>query len=106
MRIQRSALLAGMLCLVVAGGCTTVSQGSPRPEGSNGSDSTPSGTSAPGGDDELPFAGAPKVDDPLDTDRFQQDPCRTLTGEQTQDLNLPATGKVMEDTALGVACEW
>lgn len=52
------------------------------------------------------FAGAPKVDDPLDTSRFEADPCQTLGADQTQPLNLPATGEPMAHVALGVGCEW
>ncbi|MGB3443349.1 MAG: DUF3558 domain-containing protein, partial [Actinophytocola sp.] len=58
------------------------------------------------GEEELPFAGAPKVDNPLDTTRYEQDPCKTLTADQTQPLNLPTTGETEEDVLLGVGCTW
>jgi hypothetical protein len=46
------------------------------------------------------------VEDPLDTTRFEQDPCSTLTASQAQaQLNLPATGEP-EDVALGKGCKW
>jgi hypothetical protein len=46
------------------------------------------------------------VDSPLDTSRYQQDPCQALTADQAQDLNLPPTGETMENVALGNGCEW
>lgn len=95
-RLRRSVLAASLLGLTMIAGCTTVSQGTPRPtESSTGS-----------GDEELPFAGAPKVDNPLDTSRYEQDPCKSLTSDQTTSLNLPATGTIDKRIALGIACDW
>jgi len=54
---------------------------------------------------ELPFAGAPKVTDPLDTTRFQKDPCQALTADQAQSLGTPPTGKP-RNMPFGNACEW
>jgi hypothetical protein len=68
---------------------------------------TPSG-SAPSSNNsgqELPFAGAPKVDDPLDTTRFQRDPCQALNTEQVQSLGFSTDGEP-RDAALGKACTW
>jgi hypothetical protein len=80
-----------VLAAIVVAGCTTPSEGEPVPattvETTNSSDSGPTSTSS---ERELPFAGAPKVDDPLDTNRFQQDPCLALTADQAQSLTLPA----------------
>ena len=53
----------------------------------------------------MPFAGAPKVNDPLDTTRFQEDPCQALTADQAESLAFPPTGKP-QDMAFGNACEW
>jgi hypothetical protein len=58
------------------------------------------------GDEELPFAGAPKVKNPLDTSKYEQDPCKALSAEQAQYLNLPPTGTVDDEVALSTACEW
>ena len=54
----------------------------------------------------MPFAGAPEVDDPLDTSRYEQDPCKALSAEQAQELNLPAAGKPTDDEVLGTGCDW
>jgi hypothetical protein len=69
--------------LVLASACTTASLGEPRPA---------TETTATSG--EPPFAGAPKVDDPLDTSRSEADPCRALTADQTRHVTL------------GTGCEW
>lgn len=102
MRSQRSLLLAAMVGLAVVGGCTTVSPGDPRPTDTSGT--TPRTPDNQGVD--LPFAGAPKVNDPLNTARYEQDPCKSLTSDQTQDLDLPTTGEIMDGVALGTGCEW
>jgi hypothetical protein len=110
MRIRRSLLL-GVLTLMVASGCTTTSEGSPEPTPTSETtvettNSTPpsSGSEEPQ-DRELPYAGAPKVDTPLDTTRYQQDPCQALTAAQAQELNVNHPGEP-RDGALGNACEF
>ncbi|GAB1513447.1 DUF3558 domain-containing protein [Actinophytocola sp. KF-1] len=106
MRIRHSLVLTSLLGLVVAAGCTTTSEGEPRPADTGAATSGPT-SGASGDDDELPFAGAPEVDDPLDTSRYEQDPCASITAEQAQqDLNLPPAGRPMDNVALGVGCEW
>jgi len=103
MRIRHAAPVASLLCLA-ATGCTTVSQGEAVPATTT-NDSTTHSSSPPSGDD-LPSHGAPKVNDPLDTIRYQHDPCSTLTASQAQEeLNLPPQGKP-EDVPLGKGCEW
>ena len=107
MRIRPSVVLTGLLCLAVVTGCTTISQGDPRPASSTETGPTTSLPSTGGdGEEELPFAGAPKVDNPLDTTRYEQEPCQALIAEQAEALNLPATGEIMDNVALGNACEW
>jgi len=96
--------MVGVLAIAVVAGCTTTSEGAPVPATTvetTSSGSAPSTSS----DQELPFAGAPKVDDPLDTTRFQQDPCLALTPEQAEDLTFPPEGKPRA-MPLGKACEW
>lgn len=102
MRIRPLILLLGLVILV---GCTSTSEGTPRPtDTSDTSQGTqPSGNESPDGD-ELPFAGAPAVNDPLDTEQFQQDPCRALTPAQAQELVVVAGEPY--DGALGDACKW
>lgn len=55
--------------------------------------------------EQLPSDGAPKVKDPLDVRRYQQNPCRMLTAEQLHELNLPIHGD-QPQAPLGLACEW
>ena len=107
MLIRRSLLLASLFGLAIASACTTTSKGDPLPANSTGvatSKSTP--RTSGGGEEELPFAGAPKVANPLDTSRYEQDPCLSLSSEQARELNLPAVGKATENEVLGVGCEW
>jgi|SRR6476469_1583354 len=103
MVFRRSFLAASIIGLVFVSACTTISPGESQPVTST---ATNSSRSSGGNGEELPFAGAPKVDDPLDTSRYEQDPCRALTADQTESLNLPRTGKTMENVALGVGCSW
>ncbi len=105
MSLRLVLLAVSLLGLAFASGCTTTSQGEARPAttGVTTSDSTP-GTSGNG--DELPYAGAPEVSDPLDTSSYEQDPCKALTASQTQPLNLPSAGETLENVALGNGCAW
>lgn len=105
MRIRHAASVVGLLCLAVTG-CTITSQGAATPATTSGSSITNSSSPPSGDEDDLPSHGAPKVEDPLDTTRYQGDPCSTLTASQAQDeLNLPTQGKP-EEIALGKGCEW
>jgi hypothetical protein len=107
MPIRCSLLLASLLGLGFVSACTTTSHGDPQP--TNSTEKTTS-SSAPqtsnNGEEELPFAGAPKVTNPLDTSHYEQDPCKSLTAEQTQSLTLPPTGKIDDKVALSSACVW
>jgi hypothetical protein len=102
MRIRRSLALASLLGIAIVSACTAPSEGDPRPVDPTGSTTS---SSSGNGEEELPFAGAPKVNDPLDTSRYEEDPCRSLTSAQAQSLNLPPTGTFNEAT-LTVGCEW
>ena len=42
---------------------------------------------------------------PLDSTRFQQDPCQSLTAAQTEELNVTSTGELRE-APLGKTCEF
>lgn len=94
-----------LLAMAVAAGCTTTSEGTPTPATSIEGGTSGTGTKPSEEGEELPFAGAPKVDDPLDTTRFEEDPCQTLTGAQTKELDLPSTGSPV-DRPLGNSCRW
>jgi len=102
---MRTRPLMLLLGLVVLAGCTPTSEGTPRPTAGDPAEST---SESPGSNesdgDELPFAGAPEVTDPLDTDRFQQDPCQALTAAQAQELAV-APGSPYKGE-LGNACKW
>jgi hypothetical protein len=102
MRIRPLILLLGLALLT---SCITTSEGTPRPTPTNDATAeSPTGSEEPQGD-ELPFAGAPKVNDPLETTRYQQDPCLGLTTAQTEELNVNSPGEP-RDGALGNACTW
>ncbi|MGB3437578.1 MAG: DUF3558 domain-containing protein [Actinophytocola sp.] len=106
--VKRSlALSAIVACLLVAAGCTSTSEGTPRsvPDEvpTESSEVPPSTTGS--GEVELPYAGAPEVVDPLDTTRFQEDPCQSLTATQADNLNVRFPGE-LHDGGLGNACEF
>jgi len=105
MRIRRLLLVASLLGFAFASACTTTSKGDPPPTGTTTSDATPR-TSGSGEPEDLPFAGAPEVNSPLDTSQYEKDPCQSLTADQAQYLNLPTTGKPADDAVLSAACEW
>lgn len=108
MRPLQHHLLLGAATVVLLAGCTTTTPGQASPTPENGSE-TSSDTTAQSGSpesDELPTDGAPKVDDPLDTTKFQENPCLSLTSEQSEDIfGLSPTGRPFRG-ALGNACEW
>jgi hypothetical protein len=104
MRIRHSVPLIAIVCCTVAG-CTTTSVGEPTAAPTSGSSTADSPPSSTGNEDDLPSAGAPKVEDPLEISRFEQDPCSTLTTDQIQNLNLPASGEE-EEIPYGVGCTW
>jgi hypothetical protein len=88
-------------------GCTTTTAGqaTPDPEGEPDTGTTTTESNEPNSD-ELPTDGAPKVEDPIDTSKFQENPCLSLTSEQSEDIfGLSASGRQFPG-ALGEACEW
>jgi hypothetical protein len=77
---------------VVLAGCSSPAQGVPSPT------TAPSaGASATG--------GAPPIAHPIDTTKYQQDPCSVLTAAQLGDLNVGAQAKPTT-SAFGPGCEW
>jgi len=103
--MRRFSSILGIFAVVVVGGCTAASPGEPIPVTTG--KTAPAGTESSSTDSgqKLPFAGAPKVSNPLDTNRFQQDPCRSLTSEQAQSLDFPPDGE-SRDSTFGKACTW
>lgn len=106
MLARHTALAVGVLAVLVAAGCTTTSEGTPAPATTVETTTTNPSTTSPSSGQELPFAGAPKVDNPIDTTRFQKDPCQTLTSDQVESLDLSLPGKPVNDMPLGLACDW
>jgi hypothetical protein len=96
----RQLLVLTALAATMSSGCTTATAGNATPE-TDPPDSTQPETPSGG----IPTDGAPKVEDPLDTSRFQEDPCLSLSADQSEELNLGGSGKPAE-SALGGACEW
>lgn len=94
------ALLGGLL---LAGpplaGCSTSVAGSAAPAAATPT-RAPSGSPAPAGD-----YGAPRVTTPLDTTKFQPNPCGTLTPAQQHALGIDAAG-TLQPSALGNICQW
>jgi hypothetical protein len=99
----RIRLLLTALSVLAVAGCTTTSEGTPLPDSNATTESPSEEPSTP--DAELPTDGAPKVENPLDVSHFEQNPCDALTAEQTQELNVPATGDE-RDSGFGKTCYW
>lgn len=104
MTTRLTQLLTTILCCALVAGCTTTSAGNATPVGTAPS-SPESASSEVAPADELPTDGAPAVDDPLDTSAFQRDPCRALSRQQSEELNVGTAGKP-NDGPLGKGCEW
>ena len=100
--IRTSRLLVVVVILATVAGCTTTSAGSPLPVPGEGT-SESSGSEPSPTDAEVPYAGAPEVEDPLDTTQFQQDPCHTLTSAQADKLNVKFPGEP-DEGPLGNTC--
>lgn len=106
MRKRPSLLLpAALFILAITGACTTTTEGSPEPATITDTSTETTSSNEDPGDRELPYAGAPAVDNPLDTARYQQDPCQALTAAQAQELNVKTPGEPY-DGALGKACNF
>lgn len=50
--------------------------------------------------------GAPKVQEPLDTEAFQQKPCSTLKPAQLRGIKMGSTKGESDDSTGGPSCEW
>jgi hypothetical protein len=105
--IRLSAWSSVLVLVMGAAACTSSSAGIPKPASELPTSDTPTSQSGEndGSGDDLPYAGAPAVTDPLDTEQFQQDPCRALTTAQTDNFNVGSPGR-LRDGGLGKACEF
>ncbi|WP_218951898.1 DUF3558 domain-containing protein [Amycolatopsis anabasis] len=91
-RLRTLAALAAVG--VVLAGCSDTKDGTPSP-------ASPAGQSS-GAD---PGTGVPPVETPLDTARFEQDPCSLLTSAQAQEI--AGLVKSTPDNAQGgPSCQW
>ncbi|GDY33095.1 DUF3558 domain-containing protein [Gandjariella thermophila] len=92
MRVKTMTAAALVGAALVAAGCSsTTTPGSAQPTTSSAA---------------LP-AGTPNVAHPLDTTRFQKDPCSLLTPTQLRQFNMGgATGEVTPNAPTGPACSW
>lgn len=88
------AALAGTAALLA--GCTGTMPGNAQPtSGSGGSSASDSG---------LPSDGAPKVQNPLDTSKFQAAMCSVLTKNQLGELGIREPGQA--EHGAGPDCSW
>lgn len=99
-------ILACGVAIVGLAGCTSPQIGapvesSPRPETSTPT-KKPTKSSDPVSD--LPSHGAPKVKSPVETAKFQPDPCAIFTEDQLREYGVGA-GKLDTDP-LGKICTW
>ncbi|WP_372671352.1 DUF3558 domain-containing protein [Amycolatopsis kentuckyensis] len=92
--------LGGTMLLVAA--CTTTQTGTATP---SSVDASPSSAGDP--NSQLPGEGVPEVVTPIDTAKFQQEPCTTLTDTQIAELLGPDV-KPKEDPndVAGPSCYW
>ncbi|MGQ0837710.1 DUF3558 domain-containing protein [Actinokineospora sp.] len=103
-------ILCAALGMTTLTGCTTDQPGqaipgdtptvSTRPSSTPESPTTTSNNPA-----ELPSDGAPKVQNPIQTTKFEQDPCLVFTQTQTAKLDVRSPG-TPGPSPLGKACIW
>jgi hypothetical protein len=100
--VKRQLSLALGLSMFFLTACTGTQHGTAVPAASS---STPSSMGSSGG--QLPGPGVPAVADALDTTRFQQEPCTTLTDAQVAGL-LGPNAQPHEDLNAdgGPGCFW
>lgn len=92
-----TAALAATIIALVAG-CSSGTGTTPP-----GATATTTATASTGRT--LPAAGAPKVTNPLDTTKYQQNPCSVLTPAQRQALGNNSPDKPSQG-ASGPTCQW
>lgn len=98
MRIRMlTTVLAGLAAASLLAGCSDETSGAP------GREPRPTQGQTSG----LPHSGAPKVDNPIDTAKFEADPCSVITKQQ-----LSGAGITLEkvdpqpDESFGPQCSW
>lgn len=99
---MRGTLLGLGATVLLVSACTATQNGTATPSLTDPVTSA-TGDSAP----QLPGAGVPDVATPIDTTRFQQKPCMTLTDTQITELLGPDTAAKPQDIGdFGVGCAW
>lgn len=103
----RLPFIAAVLGTVLVAGCTSTLAGTPvaGPGATSDAPQSTDPTDDPPPEDDLPSDGAPKVEEPLVVAQYEQNPCAMLSADQTQALNVPATGEPTE-VAFGKGCIW
>ncbi|MEU5257641.1 DUF3558 domain-containing protein [Amycolatopsis sp. NPDC021455] len=94
--MKRCKLAMVLAAAILVAGCSTDVTGHATP-------STDAATSAnPGGDG----LGVPKVAQPIDTARYEKQPCAALTAGQLSQLGITTQPKPDLANKLGPSCEW
>jgi hypothetical protein len=107
MRCRSAVAICVVVAVVsVAAACDRAEKGNPTPQVTTSVVTVPTDSSAPPptSTTSLPFAGAPKVSDPLETGKYLSDPCSVLTADQVSRLNV-GEGKKSQGN-LGPVCDW
>lgn len=96
MRIRMlTTVLAGVAAASLLAGCSDETSGAPGPQPTQGQASG------------LPHSGAPKVDNPIDTAKFEADPCSVITTQQLSRASIPVEEtKTRLDGVAGPQCTW
>lgn len=104
MRIRH--ILACGVAIVGLAGCTSPQIGAPVESSSRPETSAPTEKPTKSSDpvSDLPSHGAPKVESPLETAKFQPNPCAIFTEDQLREYGVGA-GKLATDP-LGKICTW
>ena len=94
---MRAKLVLALGLIVVLAGCSGKVRGNPDPASSTPAAASPSA--------DVP-AGVPKVAHPIDTARFEKEPCAALTAGQLAQLRITTAPKPDAGNKLGPGCEW
>lgn len=92
-----TTVLAGLAAASLLAACSDETTGAP------GTEPQPTQGQTSG----LPHSGAPKVDNPIDTAKFEADPCSVITKQQLSGASIPVEEtKPKPDGVAGPQCTW
>ncbi|QXV60783.1 DUF3558 domain-containing protein [Amycolatopsis sp. TNS106] len=95
---SRSALLVLATAALLVSACS---------DSNNGNPTTPAPSSPAGQASSLPRAGAPNIDQPLDTAAAEADPCSVVKNDQVQAFGGGAVDRSrVEELSSGKVCTW